>query len=441
MAEIALITGSSEKNSDVIAKRLEDSVDNSNFTPYTDVDSFINSYSEGRIYHRVIILFKAATDNSLRDLINFLSTNSRETEVVFGIVETTSRAIVDKFNELFALPQYVVSKIMTGSGGAIVLNGLASLATDTIGTIKSNNPNYNKLVVKEVKVDTPQVEKVRVPDTTGLSLGDFADMGSETGYLQEEPDEDEMVPESTEEDKDDAPPEGDPVDIDSPSEASVFVGSEADSLESVKSFTDTILSEDIQPSSKYNVVIGISGDKTVSAVLKSAVLMAAYKKRVAIVDLDSEHAILSSIEDDIDTASTSNFGWGIESGRAYRDMGIDFISSGKGSSVSEPEVISVGSNNRYKDYDFVYLVMGKNELSLLEYKKHLNDMGIYLIIGTSSQEILNTIEFLSDYTKVPDEVAIAYQGNGKSLWAGEGFSDKRSKEMPRLAYDRVAWLV
>ena len=152
-----------------------------------------------------------------------------------------------------------------------------------------------------------------------------------------------------------------------------------------------------------DLVTSLRGNGATNSILDEALkIVQTDGSKVLVIDLDnSENGILSFI--DVDKFYTKSANDGIAKQRVYTEDGVDIISNGYGSMVTNTQLKSLLTNPSLKNYDIIYIDCPINSLHLLD-RDLLEDMNILVISDIDRSQLVATSLALTNREYVSLEV-------------------------------------
>lgn len=191
-----------------------------------------------------------------------------------------------------------------------------------------------------------------------LSVGDFGKEHSDTGFLDEE-DEEDIIREigkqdSAELDLQECTDEKEEISIQEYSSNNRNVEKKESISESCfKDYTKETVTRRGYPN--IDLITGVRGSGSTQSIVDEAVKMSNMQNlRVLIVDLDTkENSILSFI--DTDMFYSNGYYDGINKLRVYEEDGVGVISNGFGSNINKSSLVRLLNSNFIKGYDMIFI--------------------------------------------------------------------------------------
>lgn len=311
---------------------------------------------------------------------------SRNQETVPEVVKPATEAtkvgetVAEKVEDFSNGPQ----SVFTGFGGV----------SDTFGNSSENNssqnifePNGGSSPIGDEDF-TSKNSEIEDDEEDFLSVGDYGEQHSDTGFLDEEEEDDDPelkaflaskkgqpetltedgINEDIEEEKNDF--EDVMPEVEEPRKENISVGIHSGTpagawrnitpkkeVQHTVSPREEINHKDVKPSKQANIdlICGVRGSQSSSAVADEAVDLATSKgAKVLVVDLDyKENGILAFI--DTQTFYAKGYSLGISRLRVYTEDNVSVISNGYGSSVTVQEVRRLFSSGIFDKYDEVII--------------------------------------------------------------------------------------
>ena len=146
--------------------------------------------------------------------------------------------------------------------------------------------------------------------------------------------------------------------------------------------------------SKYRLVLGERGVGVTSYIIDSSVKNASRGKRVLIVDLDySKNGVLSYIDTNSFYAEERNKG--IDDIKVYSEDGVDVISNGYGIRITDSSIKGLISSNLLSNYDIVFIDCPLDCISCLN--EDLVSLCMTMIkVGGNKGSLLSTLDSLTN---------------------------------------------
>lgn len=355
-------------------------------------DKVFNSIFNSPMYTPVI-LPKATSKNLLELVLNdILQLKTRY--YVLDVKESENGGAENNAESAENLNTNSNSNQDTSEGGVPVLNlesdfatGPASVFTG-FGGVSAPDTNVGVVDGRENVSVEPEVtsdgiaefsEADSPSDDLDLSIGDYGSQHSDTGYLDEDEEE----------------------------ELKQFIKDQESKLgEEVQTIVE---SERVEPKveepTKRNIdlVIAVKGTGATQEIIDEAVkIVNEDDAKVLIIDLDNEeNGVLSFV--DTDKFYRENASWGISKQRLYEEDGVYIASNGYGILVNTKDLKRLLNSRILNDFDMIYIDCPAKSLSILD--KQVVDMCNILIISKGDlSQLVSTSIALTDRSEVSLDV-------------------------------------